>query len=551
MKLFSSLRLFACCGPRVHMGCIILCFILVGTSGSYGQRSEPFLFNCVVPGQEMKIDAIVSGANTYTNYHWQYKTPSGSWTCFTEGVNAINGTDFPVSGATKIGGANDAPLLTIGHATMALDNVMVRLLMGGGSDPCIVTSPVWGGDDQGKQDTKYLRLHVFGSQNECPPNSYSCSGNKISDGADYYGGFENVAYNTGTGIYTRKNFGANYASSDLAFGSSAGRYQDINNPYAMNSGFYRDIAPHSGNYQLVVSGPQNTTSRAWYKNNIDVIPGAQYRFALWVARIDNTDPVISLKVTAGATTTTVVSYDMFPEPVGTWKLVQGNYFVPMGTNQVDISVIDTQTGGSNNYSLDDICFRECFNCGTLPLHQFELRAYRKGNTVDLKWIAENEMNTSSFVIERSMDGLSFIGIGSKPPSGPVNTPTNYQFDDNSIPGLTSASIIHYRIKAMDNGSRFAYSNVTTVKVGAATGILVWPNPAGSFLNITYDASSSTTIDISLMNTQGGLVRQEMLKVSRGVNQFSMNDIGRLPAGIYLIRITDKNTGKLYTQKISK
>jgi hypothetical protein len=549
MKLFIGTALFAGHSRKTGKRSAVFCIAVIMSFNIYAQRSEPFLFDCVLPGQDMKIDAVVSAAPAGTYYHWQYKTAGGNWTCFTDGMNMINAMNFDVTGATKNGGANDAPLLIIRQATTILENLLVRLIMGNGSDPCTITSPVWGGDDQSKQYTKYLRLHISSSENVCPPNAYSCAGNKLSDGTDYYGGFESVIYNSSTGSYTSRNFGTN-ASTDLVPGGQGGGYADINNPYAMNTGFYRDIAPHSGNYQLVVSGPPGTAARSWYKKDIPVIPGSQYRLALWVTRIDNTDPVINLKVTAGTTTTTLMSYDMFTEPIGTWRLVQGNYSVPPDITQVSISINDSRTGGLNNYSVDDICFRECVNCGTLPLHQLELRAYLRGNNVNLKWTAENEMNTSTFIIERCTDGNNFTGIGSKFPSGPLNTPTSYQFDDNIL-GLPSATIVYYRIKAMDNDSRFAYSNVTTVKLEKTTGVQVWPNPAGSFVNIAYNAASNTTIDISLMDGQGRLVRRESIKVSRGLNQFSINSLGTLPAGMYLIRITDKNTGKIYTEKISK
>jgi hypothetical protein len=527
----------------------IVLIALLKTANTYGQRSEPFSFNCVVAGQQMRIDAEVSNASASSFYHWQYKTGTAAWKCFVNGVNTINGADFDVSGSTKNGGANDAPVLMIDRASSALENVMIRLLIGNGADPCVVLSPVWGGDDQSKHEAKYLRLHVYGSEMECPPNSYSCPGNRLVDGPDYYGGFEHIAYNSSNASYSRRNFGS-YASTDLSFGTGPGSYQDINNPYAMNSAFARDIAPHSGNFQMVVNGPANSNARAWFKNNIPVVPGSQYRFAVWVARIDDTDPVISLKIKTGNNTINLVSYDMYPEPVGNWRLIQGNYSVPSGVNQIDISVGDTETGGLNNYVLDDICFRECFNCGTLPLHQLELRAYLQGNTVNLKWIAENEMNTASFVIERSLDGINYTGIASKLPTGPLNTPTTYQFDDN-ISGLSTSSSLYYRIKAMDNDSRFAYSNVTTIKLGNTTGIQVWPNPADTYVNLTYNASSSTTLEICLVNSQGVMVRQESVKVSRGLNQLSLKDITRLPSGIYLIRIIDTNTGKMDVQKISK
>lgn len=528
----------------------VLVFVLIISLRSLAYTAQPFVFGCVTPGFPMTIDAIITSANANTNYHWQYKVGAGAWTCFVNGVNNINGINFTVSGATGTG-ANDAPLLTINAVTIALENVLVRVLMGDGADPCVVTSPVWGGDDQALDETKYLRLHIFSNAAGCPPNAYLCTGNKALNGAEYYGGFENIAFNSGTGVYTRNNFGGIYASSDFSLGTATGSYQDINNPYAMNTGFARNIAPHTGNYQMIVRGSSSTTARSWFKSSMSVATGSQYAFAVWAVRVDATDPIINLKITtAGGATTTLITYDMSLEAVGAWKLIQGTYTVPAGTTSITLSINDSRTGGLNNYSLDDICFRPCTNCAVLPLHQLSLSAYLQGTNAGLKWVAENEMNTSYFIVERSIDGVNYNPVGSKTAAGPLNTPTEYFYTDD-VQSLSSTSIVYYRIKAMDQESRFAYSNVVTVRLSKTAGIQVWPNPFGGFVNITYNSSTNTKVDISIINSVGKAMKQSNYSVNRGLNQVGINNLETLPSGIYFIRITDKNTNEVYIQKISK
>ena len=110
-------------------------------------------------------------------------------------------------------------------------------------------------------------------------------------GNAYYGGFENISFDAGSGLYTKNNFDGLFASSDFSFGTAAGSYQDINNPYAMNNNFARNIAPHTGNYQLVIRGSTSNTARSWYKSSMPVITGSQYAFAVWAVRVDATDPI--------------------------------------------------------------------------------------------------------------------------------------------------------------------------------------------------------------------------------------------------------------------
>ena len=188
--------------------------------------------------------------------------------------------------------------------------------------------------------------------------------------------------------------------------------------------------------------------------------------------------------------------------------------------------------------------------GTLPLHTLELTATLRDTKVNLKWVAENEMNTKQFFIQRSFDGINFTDIGNKVVAGQINTPTQYVYV-NDIQNLMLYNVVYYRVKAEDNIQRFAYSNVALLRLSKITGIRVWPNPVGDFANITYNSAVNTILDVNVLNSLGIVVKQNKYNVSHGLNQLTVNGLETLSSGIYFIRINDYNNNQVYIQKISK
>jgi Secretion system C-terminal sorting domain len=538
---------------RAHKVFLTVAFCLTFVFNSYAHRVEPFVFSCpTTPGSAMTIDAIVQFSATATFYQWQYKDNTGIWKCFINGTNVINGANFTVSGSTSANTGNDAPLLTINAATAALEDVLVRLLLSEVGPPC--GAPLgtnYGGDDLEPELAKNLRLHYFSNASLCPPNSYGCVGNVLFNAAGYYGGFENKTFNIPTGLYTSTNFGATAGSSDFSLGSAGvGRYQDINSPLLMDAGFAAGLAPHTGNYQMVIKGSPSTTARAWFKTGVSVTPGASYFFSVFVARVDNTDPIINLDITAGAVVNNVASFDMSAQPVGNWWRIQGQYTAPAGVTSVTLSIRDGRTGGLNNYTLDDLCFRACPTCIPLPVQSLELRSSLQGSTVGLKWVTVDEVNTSKFIVQRSTDGINYSDIASKPAVGQSRTSTEYQLSDD-IQSLLQSTIIYYRIKAVDADGKFSYSNVVPVKLSKSGGVQIWPNPFVNDIRISYTAAANTSLDVRVIDNAGRTVSQTNYSVSRGLNQLSVSGVETLSPGVYIIRITDKNTNESFVQKLSK
>jgi len=188
--------------------------------------------------------------------------------------------------------------------------------------------------------------------------------------------------------------------------------------------------------------------------------------------------------------------------------------------------------------------------GTLPLHTLELVAQLQDTKVTLKWVAENEMNTKEFFIQRSTDGVNYIDIGSKKVEGQINTPTAYTFV-NDIQQLMLTNIIYYRIKAEDNIQRFAVSNIAPVRLSKITGIRVWPNPFVNDISISYYSIANGKIDVRVTDNGGRMTREMVVDVNRGVNQLSIGGAGDWPRGYYFISITERSTNRNFVQKIAK
>jgi hypothetical protein len=94
----------------------------------------------------------------------------------------------------------------------------------------------------------------------------------------------------------------------------------------------------------------------------------------------------------------------------------------------------------------------------------------------------------------------------------------------------------------------------TVNVCTGTGAVtdagtlnVFPNPAASSLDISFESASGNEVKIELINSIGGVVYASASEASGTIRREA--DITALPAGIYLLRITDGE--KIMLKKIVK
>jgi extracellular elastinolytic metalloproteinase len=193
----------------------------------------------------------------------------------------------------------------------------------------------------------------------------------------------------------------------------------------------------------------------------------------------------------------------------------------------------------NNYLLTSDTTTLIMNA--VPVEWGSFTAEKKATSSLLTWTTVQEQNSLKFVVERSIDGISFTEIGSVKASGNSNTTRSYTLADI----LPVAGINYYRIKQIDLDGRSIYSEVKTVTFNPFKGaISITPNPAKDKIAITVPGNSKT-LQVVILNAVGQKV--QTANISGQYNQIVLNN---LPAGLYYIRISGEEgeqTKKLLVQ----
>ena len=156
-----------------------------------------------------------------------------------------------------------------------------------------------------------------------------------------------------------------------------------------------------------------------------------------------------------------------------------------------------------------------------------LQATVENGAVKLNWGTESELNTQSFVVERSVNGTNFSKVGtvaSKANGGVSTSVLHYNFTD----GAPLAKAV-YRVGEVTNDGKVTYSNTVSVALnGEQAALSVYPNPAaGSKLHVKGTAAGSAYRIVSLAG----------ISVARGVvNESKQINVNGLASGIYSLQV---------------
>lgn len=170
-----------------------------------------------------------------------------------------------------------------------------------------------------------------------------------------------------------------------------------------------------------------------------------------------------------------------------------------------------------------------------------------GSDVLLNWKTVTEVNSSHFVIQRSLDGFANKSegedIGVVEAKGNSNETENYKFKDNNVTAL-NVNTIWYRLKMIDIDGTFEYSK-EIVEVRMDEGIQdiymsQYPNPATNQISIDYQLFEAKYGELSIVNALGQVVYQSNLSADDNIQLLSI-DVKDWARGAYMIRIATENS----------
>ena len=148
-----------------------------------------------------------------------------------------------------------------------------------------------------------------------------------------------------------------------------------------------------------------------------------------------------------------------------------------------------------------------------------------GKEVQVSWTVSNEINVASYVVQRSPDGLSFSNIATVNATETVLPQKQYGAMDR----LPLKGTNYYRILQTDKDGKYTYSKTVLVNVTDAGGLIIYPNPAASTVNVQ---SSQAIMKLQVFNSGG-----QMMYEAKPVATQHAIPVQQWAPGVYYISIT--------------
>ncbi len=159
----------------------------------------------------------------------------------------------------------------------------------------------------------------------------------------------------------------------------------------------------------------------------------------------------------------------------------------------------------------------------------QFAATKLGKNVQLKWTSVSDKTVTQFIIERSVNGGSFVQVGVLDIIVQANQLYSKQFVDVN----PEQGNLHYRIKVMSDNGQASISNTVWVKnFNTDKQMNVYPIPAADRFTITLEATTASKANVQLVNNLGALVYATNHNMQIGQNNIEVKGLQKLSKGAY-------------------
>ena len=216
-----------------------------------------------------------------------------------------------------------------------------------------------------------------------------------------------------------------------------------------------------------------------------------------------------------------------------WNATAGDWdgfvYVPAGTINTATNIVSAVNAPAadffRSWTLVD-------NTAPLPIELLSNEVECSEKNIVFKWTTATETNNDFFTIQRSIDGINFIEIGTIDGAGTSSSTLNYSYTDyNSFNGIS-----YYRLKQTDyNGDNKTFGIITAQNCNSSDASVNAYNDQTGNIAILINTESTETYTATLFDAQGKKISGKLLETSKGVNNFHM-DITNINTGIYFLTI---------------
>lgn len=162
--------------------------------------------------------------------------------------------------------------------------------------------------------------------------------------------------------------------------------------------------------------------------------------------------------------------------------------------------------------------------------QLQVETERVGNL--LWWTTQSEAENETFLIQRSLNGLDFVTIGSISGAGNSYTEQTYRYWDVDAEAMR----VWYRIVEMDyNGRGTASPTVIANRITPSNFLLTQmeQSTVQDWFRCTLDSKVAGRGSFTIRDYYGELITYGDMHVNYGQNHLTV-EMGTIPAGVYQI-----------------
>lgn len=188
---------------------------------------------------------------------------------------------------------------------------------------------------------------------------------------------------------------------------------------------------------------------------------------------------------------------------------------------------------------------------TLPIELISFTAkvleYQGDHAVQLDWVTASELNNDYFIIERSVDGITFEEVFVMDGAGTSNETNHYiGFDEDPYMGTS-----YYRLTQVDHNGDFETFHPVAVNINANENQLtVSPVPANEEVVFNLISVDDNDGVIEITDIQGRIVEHLELDLAKGENRITY-DLGTFSKGLYFVRLVIDNEIQIAKMVVEK
>jgi hypothetical protein len=177
------------------------------------------------------------------------------------------------------------------------------------------------------------------------------------------------------------------------------------------------------------------------------------------------------------------------------------------------------------------------NCTILAISFLDVTAVPNNGAVNVGWTVGQQTSTLNYIVERSTDGVNFSAIGSEPLKDADGLDNAYQYADNEAYAVGGA--LYYRIREVETDGAFYYSKVVTIQLaGGVSKLAAFPNPAQSFVTVSFSAMMAEAVSLRLFDVRGCQRWSSQYVAQAGQNTVNIDCVSTLPDGVYILQWSD-------------